>query len=371
MKDFQNFYPQKNSTFWQNKRVLITGHTGFKGSWLSLWLLNLGAKIIGYSLQPEELSLFPLLNIESDIENHYDDIRNLENLQKIVLDYKPDIIFHLAAQPLVRKSYKEPINTWSTNVLGTINLLSAANLLENKCATIFITTDKVYKNREWEYGYREEDPLGGFDPYSGSKAASEIAISSWRSSFCGSSKHQKENIFIASARAGNVIGGGDWSKDRIVPDIVNSLSENKPISIRNPNSTRPWQHVLEPISGYLCLAKALYDYPNMGVFDSSFNFGPNLESNRKVLDLAKCSLNFWEGQIKIEKKSDIHEAGLLNLNIDKAHHKLGWSPTWQFEKTIEKTIVWYKKVINEKCDPYKACFSDLSDFNQDVLANNL
>ena len=247
--------------YFKNKKILITGNTGFKGSWLSIWLKLLGANVSGLSLPPNSNpSLYERLELSNLLESEFFvDIRNKKLLQEKVFLLKPDIVFHLAAQPLVRKSYLDPISTWEINVMGSLNLLKNLSELEPYCAVVMVTTDKVYKNNEWVYGYKENDPLGGYDPYSSSKAACEIAIESWRSSFCQSTKDKLIKLSIASARSGNVIGGGDWAEDRIIPDVIRSIKENKKIFVRNPNSTRPWQHVLDPLSGYIKLAERIYE----------------------------------------------------------------------------------------------------------------
>ncbi len=331
--------------FWQGKKVLITGHTGFKGSWLSLWLLHLGAQVKGLSLAPStNPSLFEQLSLARELENVIGDIRDLELIKGIVKSWQPDLIFHLAAQPLVRRSYIESVETWNTNVMGTIHVLESLKSLSHPCALVAITTDKCYENREWIYGYRENDPLGGHDPYSSSKAGAELAISSWRSSFFNKPEIP---IGIASARAGNVIGGGDWSEDRILPDTIGSLMRGEPIPVRNPNSTRPWQHVLEPLSGYLNLGEHLYK--GLGSVDdhhiqSPFNFGPVLESNRTVKSLVESILQHWTGSwIDQSDPNAPHEAKLLNLITDKSFHLLKWKPVWNFQQTVQYTVTWYKQ----------------------------
>ena len=251
-------WQQPDPAFWQGKRVLLTGHTGFKGSWLALWLCELGAQVTGFALAPDtQPSLFDQLGLAGRLDHHIGDLRDPAALRELVAASQPEVVLHLAAQPLVRRSYAEPVLTWETNVLGTIHLIEALRPLAHPCAAVLITTDKVYRNNEWLYGYRENDPLGGHDPYSSSKAAAELAISSWRASYCGSLPHQSPHLRLASARAGNVIGGGDWAADRIIPDTVRSLRAGEPITLRNPTATRPWQHVLEPLGGYLALAEAL------------------------------------------------------------------------------------------------------------------
>ena len=350
--------------FWKNKKVLITGHTGFKGSWLATWLNLLGSNICGISLMPEnDLNLFEQINLNERIQyNHFVDLREIKNLSSIIEEFKPDIVFHLAAQSLVIESFEDPIKTWSTNVMGTANLLSSLSNNKNNCVVIIVTTDKVYKNKEWIYGYREIDRLGGNDPYSASKAATELLVDSWRKSFC--KKEQKYRLKIASVRAGNVIGGGDWAKYRLIPDSIKSLSKKEIIKIRNPSSTRPWQHVLEPLSGYLYLAKKISLTNDPGnILEDSFNFGPKEESNKSVLDVINLITKKWEGKYIFEDLIDApHESKLLSLNINKAKKILDWQPKWDFEKTIDKTLNWYKKVLNENADPYICCLEDINDY---------
>ena len=331
-----------NPGFWQGKKVLVTGHTGFKGSWLSLWLLQMGAEVIGLGLAPHtQPSLFEQLDLNKHLTHHIGDIRDGNLVAHLIVQTQPEIIFHLAAQPLVRRSYLEPVETWQTNVMGTIHILESLKQLNHACVSIFITTDKCYENREWLYGYRENDPLGGHDPYSSSKAGAELAIASWRSSF-----FRHGNISIASVRAGNVIGGGDWAEDRIVPDAMRSLSLGEPIPVRNPLSTRPWQHVLEPLGGYMLLAQKIYERKDLekAKLCSAFNFGPRLDSNRSVKDLIETVLQYWSGSWSDRSDSNaVHEAHLLNLVTDKAFYLLGWQPQWNFEKTIQETVSWYKE----------------------------
>ncbi len=352
--------------FWKNKRVLITGHTGFKGSWLSLWLHYLGAAICGFSKDDDNdgFNLFKLLNISSKIEHHLNDISNSRKLSKIVEGFQPDIIFHLAAQPLVRRSYKEPFLTWSTNVMGTLNILESTKNLTNKCVIVIITSDKVYKNKNLPYGYREEDELGGHDPYISSKAACELLTNSWRLSYCGKKHNQKQNLFVATARAGNVIGGGDWAEDRIIPDLIKSLLRKNDLLLRNPKATRPWQHVLDPLSGYLTLAEKLYNTEN-NRHTKSYNFGPPKTSNKSVEDLISQSIKYLPNKVTVNySNSYLHEASLLNLNIEQAYNELGWMPKWDFNKSVYRTINWYKLFFYDKNDAQELCLSDIKEFQK-------
>ena len=325
------------------KRVLVTGHTGFKGAWLCQWLLGLGANVTGVSLAPNTSpSLFKQLGLAKSLHHIVGDIQNPAVLDKSVKSFKPDFVFHLAAQALVRESYVRPRETFSVNGMGTLNLLESLKSFKQPCVAIFITTDKCYENREWHHGYREVDPLGGRDPYSASKAVAELIISSYRDSFFAD-----HPVKVASCRAGNVVGGGDWAKDRIIPDCISALQQKKAILVRNRRATRPWQHVLEPLSGYLWLAASMakpalrrVDLPKL---TSAFNFGPNHDSNRNVEELVSEVLKNWPG--RWEDKSDPnapHEAGLLQLSTDKAYALLRWTPVWNFQETIAKTVEWYR-----------------------------
>ena len=364
-----------NKDFWKGKKVLITGHTGFKGSWLLLWLSNLGADVTGFSLEPPTIpNLFSQLKLEENLKyNYICNILDFSKLLEATIKTKPDIVFHLAAQPLVRQSYEDPRKTWRTNVEGSINILEAIKNLNNTCTAIMVTTDKVYENREWDFGYRETDRLGGYDPYSASKAAAEIGISSWRSSFCGSKPHQFSNLEIATVRSGNVIGGGDWSDDRIFPDAMRSLALGQTIPVRNPSSTRPWQHVLEPLSGYLLLAEKLYlshsENSEHNPLASAFNFGPKLDSNRTVKELVEEILCNWDGNWKdLSKSNELHEAKRLHLQLDKSHHLLGWRPRWSFEESIRRTTLWYKSVNQNSNNAIKRCLTDLNDYQSQEKA---
>ena len=358
-----------NPSFWHGKRVLVTGHTGFKGSWLTLWLLSLGAEVWGYALAPEPgRALFTDLGLDEAIgpadwghlRHHLGDVRDLEALQNVVADAQPEVVLHLAAQPLVLRSYRDPLGTWAINVQGSLNLLEALKPLQHPCAVVMVTTDKVYANREWDYGYREEDRLGGHDPYSASKAAAEIAIASWRASFCGTATHQTPHLAIATARAGNVIGGGDWAEDRIIPDAMRSLAAEESIPVRRPEATRPWQHVLDPLGGYLLLAEKLA--AGGKELASAFNFGPALEANQSVQVLIEATLSHWPGSWRNLSSPDApHEAGKLHLQIDKAHHELGWRPRWPFATTVKRTVVWYR-AVHEGASPLECCLQDLEAY---------
>ncbi len=325
------------------KRVLVTGDTGFKGSWLCLWLHKLGADVVGYALPPElKEGLFNLSGLDAMIHHVNGDIRDFEKLEKVVGEHQPEFLFHLAAQALVSTSYKEPKRTLDTNIGGSVNILELARREPYLRSVILVTSDKCYKNKEWVWGYRENDELGGYDPYSASKAAAEMIFTAYASSFFNA----PQGIGVASVRAGNVIGGGDWSSERIVPDCIRALRENKTIIIRNPMATRPWQHVLEPLSGYLLLAAKLCVDPVK--YAGSWNFGPIIHSIRTVRDVAEKIVEYWGGG-KIETKENPqapYEARLLHLNCDKSQQILNWHPRWHFDRAIKETTLWYKDVIN-------------------------
>ena len=343
--------PAPFAATYAGKRVLVTGHSGFKGSWLCEWLLALGANVTGLGLPPEtDPSLFTQLQLANRLDSIFGDLRSADGVRRVITESQPDFVFHLAAQPLVRRSYREPLATWQTNVLGSIHLLEALRTLQKPCVAIMVATDKCYENREWLFGYRENDPLGGADPYSASKAASEIAVATWRQSF-----FRNHPVRIASARAGNVIGGGDWAEDRIVPDCARAWIANRPLRIRNPRATRPWQHVLEPLSGYLWLAAQLARQPTAGSpLESAFNFGPTSESNRSVQDLVEEARKFVPGEwIDGSDPQAPHEATLLHLSIDKAHALLGWRPVWSFTDAVRETLRWYFDVAHAQ-EPSKA-----------------
>ena len=353
-----------NRQFWAGRRVLLTGHTGFKGSWLALWLSQLGAQVHGVALASDTRpALFEQLELTSNLAGHHLlDIGDATGIASIATVCQPQVVLHLAAQPLVRRSYQDPLGTWATNVQGSLHLLEALKLLEHPCAVVMVTTDKVYANQEWDYGYREDDRLGGHDPYSASKAAAEIAIASWRDSFCGTAPHQTPHLRIATARAGNVIGGGDWAEDRIVPDAMRALASGEAIPVRRPEATRPWQHVLEPLGGYLLLAEKLVTTGQ--AFASAFNFGPALEANRSVRELVDAVLEHWPGSWRdLSDPTAPHEAGRLHLQIDKAHHQLGWRPGWHFASTVERTVGWYR-AVHEGASALECCLEDLSSYQK-------
>lgn len=326
---------------YKNKKVLITGHTGFKGSWLTLWLKMMGADVYGFSLEPESKpNHYELLNL--GINELHSDLRDKDSLKTYIDKIQPEIVFHLAAQALVRKSYHEPVETISTNVMGTLHVYEACRASSSVKAIINVTSDKCYENNDWIWGYRENDPMGGYDPYSASKGMSELLTASYRNSYFNVNEYGKtHHVLLGSVRAGNVIGGGDWAEDRLIPDMVKAASTKALVEIRNPMATRPWQHVLEPLSGYLMLGWKLLE--GQKEYADGWNFGPNMESNLSVGELATLSKNIWN-EIDVSygnNKSEHHEANLLMLDCSKANKILKWNPIWNIDSTIEKTISWY------------------------------
>ncbi len=330
-----------NSDFWNRRRVLITGHTGFKGSWLSLWLQSLGAYVTGIAKRPDgDRSLFEQGRVSAGMRSEFVDIDDFERVRAVMADARPEIIFHLAAQSLVRQSYRDPIETYRTNVLGTVHLLEAARPLPDVRAILAVTSDKCYENLEWDWGYREADRLGGFDPYSNSKACAELVVAAMRNSFF--SEASGRSIGLATARAGNVIGGGDWSVDRLVPDLVRGFASGTPVAIRRPDALRPWQHVLDALSGYLSLAEMLVGQPK--AFSEAWNFGPAEGDVRSVRWVADRAVEVWGGNASWRDDSNEpgpHEARLLKLDSSKARARLGWNPVWDLHRTIRETINWY------------------------------
>ena len=350
-----------DTSFYKNKKVFITGHTGFKGSWLTSWLIYSGAIVKGYALKPDtDPSMFNILEIENKIENVFADINDLKKIKDEVSDFKPEIVFHLAAQPLVRESYSDPQYTFSTNVLGTVNLLEAVRNCSSVKSLVIITTDKVYKNHEKAEGYKENEELGGYDPYSASKACCEIVADSYRQSF-----FNKSEVLIATARAGNVIGGGDWSKDRIIPDAVKAFSIGEKLKVRNPDSVRPWQHVLEPLSGYLMLGEMLYKRKKK--FEGAWNFGPEKNDKLNVGELAEIITKSWSSNASYETvklKDQPHETSLLSLDISKAKSELSWSPVYNSKEALEKTIEWYKDFYSGSKDMCEKTIEQVSQYEE-------
>jgi CDP-glucose 4,6-dehydratase len=360
-----------NNTF-QNKKVLITGHTGFKGSWLSTWLISLGAEVYGISIDiPTEPSMFDVLELKNKITHYKEDIRDFEVVKNIVNEVKPDFLFHMAAQPIVVTSYKEPLDTISTNVMGTTNVLEALRIINHKCSTVIITSDKCYDNVEWVWGYKESDNLGGKDIYSGSKGAAEIIFNSYYHSYFKNT--QKSNVRLVSVRAGNVIGGGDWAAYRIVPDCMRAWVKGDSVEIRSPKATRPWQHVLEPLSGYLNIAVELNN--DIKLNGESFNFGPQSEYSKTVKNLLQDLSNYWkfnqDPSYLSEETSEFHEAGLLKLNCDKALLYLKWLPTLNYDKLIEFTSTWYYNFYNNDIEMLEFTLEQIKEYEEIAIGKGI
>jgi len=362
-----------DSQFWRGKKVFVTGHTGFKGSWLSLWLTHMGAKVKGFSLKPPTTpSLFEVANVANGIDSEIGDIRDRDSIYKSIVEFNPEILIHMAAQPLVRLSYDEPVETYATNVMGTVHVLEAARQCNALKAIVNVTTDKCYENQEWEWGYRENEPMGGHDPYSNSKGCVELVTSAYRNSFF----HVLGSPKLATARAGNVIGGGDWALDRLIPDALKAFEKNQTVIIRNPLATRPWQHVLEPLSGYLVLAQRLFHEFETGSelsknasFADGWNFGPKDEDALPVKEILDKMVSAWgEGASwELDKESHPHEASFLKLDISKAKQRLQWRPTWALEKTLYKIVLWHK-AWNAGSSMNAKCIDEIKEYMNDMKA---
>ncbi|AUQ40671.1 CDP-glucose 4,6-dehydratase [Yersinia ruckeri] len=351
-----------DTSFWQGKRVFVTGHTGFKGGWLSLWLQNMGAIVKGYSLTaPTEPNLFKVACVADGMKSEIGDIRDQNKLLNSIREFQPEIVFHMAAQPLVRLSYSEPVETYSTNVMGTVYLLEAIRHVGGIKAVVNITSDKCYDNKEWIWGYRENEAMGGYDPYSNSKGCAELVTSSYRNSFFNPANYEQHGTAIATVRAGNVIGGGDWALDRIVPDILRAFEQSLPVIIRNPHAIRPWQHVLEPLSGYLLLAQKLYT--DGAKYAEGWNFGPNDVDATPVQDIVEKMVKSWgeEASWQLDGEDHPHEAHYLKLDCSKAKVQLGWHPRWNLDKTLEYIVAWHKAWLAGK-DMHRYCNTEINNY---------
>jgi CDP-glucose 4,6-dehydratase len=350
--------------FWKGKKVFVTGHTGFKGSWICLWLSKLGAQVTGYALTPPtKPSLFEITKLSAEMTSIIGDIRDAEALQKAIFDSKPEIVIHMAAQPLVRESYNTPVETYATNVMGTVNVLEAVRQSESVKAVVNVTTDKVYENKEWHWGYRENEPLGGLDLYSNSKACSELVTQAYRHSFF------TNGVALASARAGNVIGGGDWAVDRLIPDCIAALLNGKAIRIRNPHSIRPWQHVLEPLSGYLSLAQHLYIHGKP--FAESWNFGPEEQDAKPVQWIVEALCAKWghtQG-FTVDEGEHPHEARFLKLDCSKAKHELHWKPIWSLDTALDKIVEW-SQIYEAQGDIREICLEQINVYENVLNQQN-
>jgi CDP-glucose 4,6-dehydratase len=356
--------------FWTDKRVFLTGHTGFKGSWMSLWLQSLGAKVTGYALKPPTSpNLFETANVEKGMHSIIGDIRDLEHLKKAMKEVNPDILIHLAAQALVRYSYSNPVETYATNVMGTVHVLEAARENKNIKAILNVTSDKCYDNKEIDRGYREDEPMGGFDPYSNSKGCAELVSMAYRNSFFNTDKYQSHGVALATARAGNVIGGGDWAEDRLIPDFMRAINAKQKVSIRNPYAIRPWQHVLEPLQGYLMLCQKLYEIGPQ--FAGSYNFGPDERDAKNVEWIAGHLVNTWGEGAAYEiasNASSLHEAHFLKLDCTKARTQLSWLPKWNINKALDEICAWHKAHINGE-DMNEYSLNDIKMYAIDNLRN--
>lgn len=350
-----------DSSFWRGKKVFVTGHTGFKGSWLSLWLQDMGAVVKGYALEPASTpNLFTQANVAQNMDSEIGDITDLNHITESMMAFSPEILIHMAAQPLVRLSYQDPVLTYATNVMGTVNVLEAARKCTNLKAIVSVTTDKCYENKEWAWGYRENEPMGGHDPYSSSKGCAELVTAAYRKSFFNENK----TTFLASARAGNVIGGGDWAEDRLMPDILRAFEKNEPVIVRNPLSTRPWQHVLEPLSGYLVLAQHLFE--DGSNFAEGWNFGPKDEDCKPVSWILDKMVENWGNGAKweLDKNNNPHEAGYLKLDCSKAALQLNWYPKWNLEDTLKSIIKWHQNYIAQE-NIKEQCLLEIALYQKD------
>lgn len=355
------------TNFWKSKRVLLTGHTGFKGSWLSTWLKNLGVELTGYSLEPPtKLNMFEIAKVGSDMTSIKGDILDLEYLKSVIRKYKPEIVIHMAAQSLVHCSYSNPLETFLTNVMGTVNLFEAVREIGSVKVFINVTSDKCYENKEQDKGYCESDPMGGYDPYSSSKGCAELVTSAYRRSFFNPESFSNHNVAVASARAGNVIGGGDWSSDRLVPDIVRAIYDSKVLKVRNPNAVRPWQHVLEPLNAYLLLIEKLWDEGPK--YSEAWNFGPDDCDIKPVSYIVERFIELWGEKIKyiFDGSNKLYEAQNLKLDCTKARKKLDWSQKWHINTALEKTVEWYK-ALKERQDMNKFTISQIKQYEEDLI----
>lgn len=354
-----------DSAFWQSRRVLLTGHTGFKGAWLSLWLASLGAHVQGLALEPESSpNLFSLSQVERDISSHIADIRDFAAIEKVMQNFKPEVVIHMAAQPLVRRSYREPLETLDTNIMGTANLLQAARQIGDLKAILIVTSDKCYQNQEREAGYSEHEPMGGHDPYSVSKGCAELITSAFRDSFFPIERYAAHGVVIASARAGNVFGGGDWSEDRLIPDAVRAIAGNQILQVRYPHAIRPWQFVLEPLAGYLLLVQAMVQKGPL--YSGAWNFGPESRDEITVESILLELQQIFGAALRWEsdKRETPHEAGILRLNTEKSRSQLGWNARWGLKQGLLETASWYKNVLSDPGAARSLCFELLEKFSK-------
>jgi CDP-glucose 4,6-dehydratase len=361
MEDMGRLNGKVNPSFWKGKKVFVTGHTGFKGSWLSLWLKDMGAIVKGYALEPNTTpNLFTEAKVGQHMDSEIGDITDLKRITDSMMAFNPEVLIHMAAQPLVRLSYQEPVLTYATNVMGTVNVLEAARNCANLKAIVSVTTDKCYENKEWAWGYRENEPMGGHDPYSSSKGCAELVTAAYRKSFF----NENNSAFLASARAGNVIGGGDWSDDRLIPDILKAFEKNDPVIVRNPMATRPWQHVLEPLSGYLVLAQHLYE--DGSNYAEGWNFGPKDEDCKPVNWILDKMVAKWGkgASWQLDKNNNPHEAGYLKLDCSKAAMHLNWYPKWNLEDTLESIINWHQHYLSGK-NIQEQCLLEIAKYQKD------